>query len=206
VEIGCGNGNLASRFVKNSVEYVGLDLSEEMLAIAKKNNPNAIFVKNDMRNFTLQKKLDAAIITGRTISYLVSNNDVVNTFKSIHKNIEPNGIICFDCIDANKFIPQIDATKKIVHTANFNDKQYQRDSIWKVNLVNSFCFDWAAIYYEKNTLGDLIKTGEDYSTVRAFTKDEIVLFLSLTGFVVKEIIDRPSYAFDTFVIVAQKNN
>jgi SAM-dependent methyltransferase len=206
VEIGCGSGNLASRFSNNGFDYIGMDLSEEMLALAKTNNPNAVFVKEDMRNFNLQKKVEACIITGRTISYLLTNNDVVNTFKAINNNLKMDGIVSFDCIDANKFIPQIDSTKKVIHSASFKDKHYQRDSIWKINLDNGFCFDWTSIYYEKTAHDKLVKIGEDNSTVRTFTTEEIVLFLTITGFNVLEIIERTSYAFDTFVIVAQKNN
>jgi SAM-dependent methyltransferase len=206
VEIGCGSGNLANRFTNNGFEYIGMDLSEEMLTLAKTNYPNAVFVKEDMRNFNLLKKFDACIITGRTISYLLTNNDVVDTFTSINENLSINGIVSFDCIDANKFIPQIDPTKKVEHRASFNHKHYQRDSIWKVNIDNGFCFDWASFYYEKKAQEELIEIGKDNSTIRAFTKDEIVLFLTITGFKVLEIIERPSYAFDTFVIVAQKNN
>ncbi len=204
VEIGCGSGNLASRFINNGFEYLGMDLSEEMLALAKINNPNAAFVKEDMRNFNLEKKLDACIITGRTISYLLTNDDVVDTFTSINKNLSINGIVSFDCIDANKFIPQIDPTKKVVHRASFGNKDYQRDSIWTINLANGFCFDWASIYYEKKAQGNLIEIGKDSSMIRTFTTDEMILFLTMAGFNALEIIERPSYAFDTFVIVAQK--
>jgi SAM-dependent methyltransferase len=206
VEIGCGSGNLARRFANNGFEYIGIDLSEEMLTLAKTNNPNAVFVKEDMRNFNLQKKLDACIITGRTISYLLTNDDVVDTFTSINKNLSINGIVSFDCIDANKFIPQIDPTKKVVHRASFGNKDYQRDSIWTINLANGFCFDWASIYYEKTAQGNLIEIGKDSSMIRTFTTDEMILYLIMAGFNTLEIIERPSYAFDTFVIVAQKNN
>jgi SAM-dependent methyltransferase len=205
VEIGCGSGNLASRFSNNGFEYVGIDLSEEMLTLAKKNNPTAVFVKGDMRNFNLQKKRDACIITGRTINYLLTNNEVVNTFTAINNNLKTQGIVCFDCINANKFIPQIDSTKKIIHRASFKDIHYQRDSIWKINIANGFCFDWASVYYEKTEQGNLIEIGQDNSTIRTFTTDEVILFLTMTGFNALEIIERPSYAFDTFVIVAQKN-
>lgn len=204
VEIGCGSGNLASKFANNGFEYFGMDLSEEMLALSKTNNPNAVFLKEDMRNFNLQKETDAFIITGRTISYLFTNSDVIETFTSINNNLKKQGIVSFDCINANIFIPQIDSTIKVIHSASFKDKYYQRDSIWKVNLTHGFCFDWASIYYEKTAQEELVEIGKDNSTIRAFTKDEIVLFLTLTGFNVLEIIERPSYAFDTFVIVAQK--
>jgi SAM-dependent methyltransferase len=206
VEIGCGSGNLASRFVNNGFDYIGLDLSDDMLKMAKIKTASGVFIKADMRQFNLEAKLDACIITGRTISYLITNNDILDCFKSINNNLKSKAIVCFDCINANKFIPHINPTKKVIHKANFKNKSYQRDSIWKVNLANNFCFDWASVYYEKAANDKLVKIGEDNSTVRTFTIEEIVLFLTITGFNALEIIERPSYAFDTFVIVAQKNN
>ena len=206
LEVGCGSGNLASLFTQNGFNFMGMDLSNEMLSIAKQNNNQAVFINGDMRDFNLQTKVDACIITGRTISYLITNKDVAATFKAISKNLKSSGIICFDCIDANKFIPLINPQEKIIHQANFKNKKYQRDSYWNVNLSNGFTFDWASFYYEENNDGDLIKIGEDAATIRAFTKDEMVLFLQLAGFMVKEIINKPCYAFDTFVIIAQKIN
>ncbi len=204
VEIGCGTGHLASRFITNKFAYTGLDLSSDMLDIARKNNPGAIFIKSKMQNFNLPAKADAGLITGRTISYLLHNKDVLDTFITTHKNLHPQGIICFDCIDANKFIPLIDSAKIITHKASYNNKKYQRNSIWKINCTTGFTFDWASVYYEEDKAGELNKIGEDHSTIRAFTKNEILLFLQIANFAVQEIIYRPSYAFDTFVIVAQK--
>jgi SAM-dependent methyltransferase len=204
LEIGCGTGNLASRFIKTDMKYTGLDMSEEMLAIAKKNNPHCQFMPGDMRNFQLPERNDAAIITGRTISYLVPNEDVFTAFASIHKNLKAQGIICFDCIDAAKFIPLIKPEEKIIHKAAFNNKKYHRESYWSVNDGQKGVFDWASFYYEEDDSGQLLKIGEDHSAIRAFYKEDITGFLQNTGFAVKEIIERPSYAFDTFVIVAEK--
>jgi SAM-dependent methyltransferase len=206
VEIGCGSGNLSIPFKNAGFDYVGIDSSDEMLNLAKIKNPAALFLKEDMRKFELTAKKAAAIITGRTISYMLTDNDVMGTLQTIHKNLNTNGIICFDCIDANKFIPQIDEAKKIIHKARFKNNDYQRDSLWKINPAQRFSFDWASVYYEVNTNGSLLKIGEDHSTIRAFTKDDMALFLKLTGFTIVEIMERPSYAFDTFVIVAKKIN
>src|ERR1041385_3079961 len=73
LEIGCGTGNLASKFIENGFRYCGLDLSEEMLRIAKMNYPQGEFVGRDVRDFNLAQQFQSVIITGRTISYLLSN-------------------------------------------------------------------------------------------------------------------------------------
>jgi SAM-dependent methyltransferase len=204
LEIGCGTGNLATPFVKSGFTYSGIDLSEEMLSIARRNNPASNFAKADMRNFIIAEKLQASIIPGRSISYLITNEDANNTFKSINKALKMDGLVCFDFIDASKFIPSIQKGKNVEHHAVFKGKNFRRDSFWSINLIQSWTFDWLSVYYEQEENSAWKKIGEDQSTIRAFTRDEIHLFLKLTGFEVTEVIERSSYAFDTLVIVAMK--
>jgi SAM-dependent methyltransferase len=204
VEIGCGTGNLANRFIEQGFYYTGLDISAEMLAIAKRNNPACNFLQTSMQDFMLPRQLDAAIITGRTISYLLTNKEVMDCLSAIHKNLKAPGIVCFDFIDANAFIPLI-KNDAVLHKAVIGHKKCVRESFWKINLNQSWAFDWHSIFYEETKDGSLHKIGEDNSTIRAFTKDEIILFLQLAGFEIKEILARKVYAFDTYVVVAEAN-
>ena len=204
IEIGCGSANLAAQFVSHGIEYTGVDMSGDMLKIARQRNPECLFIEADMRNFSLTNRTDACIITGRTLSYLIANKDVYSAFNAINNALDLSGVLCFDCIDANKFIPLIDCDKEIVHKAFVNGKQFQRSSIWNINFNQSWTFDWTSIFYSEEKNGSLKKIGEDQSTIRSFSKNEITLFMELAGFNVIEIIDRPSYAFDTFVFVAEK--
>ncbi|HJR99487.1 MAG TPA: class I SAM-dependent methyltransferase, partial [Flavobacterium sp.] len=105
LEIGSGTGNLAKRFVDNHQNYTGLDYSKSMIDISENRNPNSNFIHGDMRDFNLNEKVDAIIITSRSTSYLISNNDLNDTFSSLHKNLNDEGVIIFDFIDANRFIP-----------------------------------------------------------------------------------------------------
>lgn len=205
LEVGCGTGNLAQKFAEKGYEYTGLDISPNMLDIATKKAPQCRFVLADMRNFHLERAVHAVIITARTISHLTESRDVMASFEHIGKNMLPKGILSFDCIDATKFIPSIFAGKTLSHHTQNEDKQFRRDSFWLFNPNNGWCFDWKAWYYQVTTEGQEIYIGDDFSTVRTFTKEEISLFLRLAGFEVVEIIDRPSYAFETFVVIAQKN-
>ena len=204
LEIGCGTGNLAPGFIRLGFDYYGLDLSGEMLQIAKRNYPLCRFIEADMRNFQLDEKTEACIMTGRTISYLVKNKDIFDALSSINKNLHAQGILCFDFIDANKFIPHIKNGKSITHKAPYKNKVFRRESQWQADFTQSWSFVWHSVYYEERENGQLEKIGEDDSTIRTLGKDEILLFLELTGFRLKEFISRSSYAFDTFVVVAEK--
>jgi len=203
VEIGCGTGNLANFFSESNFKYLGIDLSKEMIKLAKIKAKNCQFINADMRYFQLQKTVESAIITARTISYLSTNKDVNNTFFSINKNLNQGGILCFDIIDANRFVPMIMAKQDVIHKAIYNDITYVRKSDWKLHLENGIDVLWDATYYKKES-EQLIEIGQDHSKLRTFTVNEIEIFLEINGFQIKEIIDRPSYFFPTYVFVAEK--
>ena len=203
LEIGSGTGNLAKRFKENHQDYIGLDYSQNMIEIAQERNKDCTFIHGDMRNFELQTLVDAIIITGRSTSYLINNEDILNTFESVFKNLSSNGILIFDIIDANRFIPFIKENKTIVHEASYKGINYVRESQWRTTPLENFMLDWNAKYYqivenEKEILS------EDFSNVRVFTLNEMELFLYLNNFEILKVIDRKTYAYDTYVIMAQK--
>ncbi|MFV8354693.1 class I SAM-dependent DNA methyltransferase [Flavobacterium sp. XS1P32] len=203
LEIGSGTGNLAKRFLENNQEYIGLDLSENMIALAQKRNKNGIFMRGDMREFKLDTKVDCALITGRSTSYLITNDDVQAAFRSISKNLNKGGILIFDFIDANRFIPFIKENEIILQEAEHEKVKYFRNSNWKTTSAENFMLEWTAQYYTlKNNKKEVI--ADDFSIVRVFTLNEIQLFLFLNGFEIIQTIDRKTYAYDTYVIVAKQ--
>jgi SAM-dependent methyltransferase len=174
-----------------------------MIAIAKERNKNGTFIHGDMREFELEKPVDCILITGRSTSYLITNEDVNNTFDSIHKNLNKDGIIIFDFIDANRFIPFTKENEIIIHKAEYDGVKYYRNSNWKTTSSENFMLEWTAQYYTlKNDEKEII--ADDFSTVRVFTLNEIQLFLYLNDFEIIRTIDRKTYAYDTYVIVARK--
>jgi SAM-dependent methyltransferase len=203
LEIGSGTGNLAKRFKEQGHDYIGLDYSESMISIARERNENCTFIQGDMRDFNLEKQVDAIVITGRSTSYLTTNEDVNETFASLFNNLTEEGIIVFDFIDANRFIPYINENQKIIHQAESAGINYIRESHWETTTLDNFMVEWNAKYYTViNAKKDLI--ANDFSTVRVFTLNEIQLFLYLNNFEIIKTIDRKTYAYDTYVIIAKK--
>lgn len=203
LEIGSGTGNLAKRFCKNNQDYKGLDSSLSMIAIAREKNKDCTFIHGDMRRFELKIPVDAIIITGRSTSYLINNEDVSGTFESVSKNLTTNGIFIFDIIDANRYIPYIKEHKTIIHEATYEAINYIRESQWEITPFENFVLNWNAKYYQIENAEKKILT-EDFSSVRVFTLNEIELFLYLNNFEILKIIDRKTYAYDTYVIMAKK--
>jgi len=204
LEIGCGTGHLANYFQKHGFDYIGLDFSEEMIQLGKVKAPTCEFLQGDMRDFELGRQLQSIIITARTTSYLRTNKDINAAFSAINKNLQTGGILCFDFIDANQFIPDIVNGKEVVHNAIYQNKAYVRKSFWQAHLVDGMDFKWQSTYYKKED-EQLIEIGQDNSIIRTFTLNEMELFLAINGFAIKEIVERASYAFPTYVVVAEKN-
>jgi SAM-dependent methyltransferase len=203
LEIGCGSGNLARFFIDNNYKYSGLDYSADMLQICTLKNSKSNFILGDMTQFLLKNKTESIIITGRTSSYLLTNKDVFSCLKSVHQNLKTGGLFCFDFIDANRFFKEIKGGKEVKHTAIFDQKKYERISFFNTNTSENLMFNWDSKYYEC-TQGKIKLIAEDRSEVRAFTKNEWELYLHLNNFEMVEFIDRKSYAFDTYVVVAKK--
>jgi SAM-dependent methyltransferase len=204
LEIGCGTGNLAKFFIASALKYIGLDLSQDMINVSQKRNPTGTFINNDVTSFKLDNKIDSIIITGRTTSYFLNNQTVTDALKAIHGNLNKDGILCFDFIDASRFFLEIKGGKSISHQAIIDKKHYVRESYIKENTtLDNMMFDWDAKYYKIQGDNKTHLT-TDTSTVRAFTKNEWELLLALNNFELIECIDRKSYAFDTYVVVARK--
>jgi len=184
LEVGCGSGMLARRFMKNGYDYLGLDLYNEMLDIARREVKSAKFIQSDMRDISFNQQFDSILITGRSLAYIIENQGIVDTFTGIHKSLKDNGLFVFGIFEANGIFDNFsDFEQIIVH----NDKKIRRISKLKKNLETGWTYDWFAKYIIEQD-GE-ISEHDDLTTLRAFTKDEILLFLKLTGFKIIEIIE-----------------
>ncbi len=197
LEIGCGSGMLARRFLRNGYDYLGLDLFNEMLEIARLEVNSDKFIQCDMRNLSFQKQFDSVMITGRSISYVIENQGIIDTLKGVHESLVDNGLFVFGVFEANGIFDNFDDFEQNIEHDN---KKIKRISKLKMNLTTGWTYDWFAKYSIND--GDKTSEFDDVTTLRAFTKDEILLFLKLTGFTVEELIEEKK----TFTIIAKKNN
>jgi len=104
-------------------------------------------------------------------------------------------LFVFDVFEANGIF---DNFNDFEQNFEINDRKIKRNSKLKMNLSTGWTYDWYAKYIIDQN-GETTEY-DDITTLRAFTRDEISLFLKLTGFKIKEIIEEPK----TFTIIAEK--
>ena len=157
----------------------------------------------DMRDIKLTTKFDGVIITARSISYILTNKDVMATFYSIRNVLNDRGVLIFDFIDARTFIPTISEGEIISHEVDIDDIKYKRESVFQKNVGTNWNWIWKSTFMKLGKNG-YEEIGSDEAELRAFTSDEMEIFLTLSGFKTLQVLDRRVYAFDTKVIVTQK--
>jgi SAM-dependent methyltransferase len=197
-ELGCGTGNLAVKFINEGFDYVGVDLAGEMITIARENNPQVTFFHQDMRFLKLNKVFDGICITGRSFTYLTSNEDVKLCLAAIHRHLKAKGILIFDCFLAEAIFREMKNEHEFITT--IGDREYTIHNKSKPNLNTGWTWNWEARYTIRNTDGETIREVDDSSVLRAFTLDEIRLLLELNGFNVLESQTEGKW----FLITAQK--
>ena len=100
LDLGCGTGTLTEMLAAHGYDMIGLDLSEEMLAIAMEKRQQAesktMYLCQDMREFELYSTVGTVLSVCDSVNYLLDEEDVLQTFKLVNNYLYPGGIFLFD--------------------------------------------------------------------------------------------------------------
>lgn len=90
LEIGCGYGRDAEEFLKRTDRYLGIDISEEFIRMAKEQCPDGRFEVADVETYEFPVGLDAVVAFA---SLLHSDRDTVaDILARAHRALLPGGI------------------------------------------------------------------------------------------------------------------
>lgn len=91
LDVGCGTGNLLDNLNIPKEQYVGIDISEEMISVAKKKFPQFIFHQGGMNKLPFKdNEFDILTCMYGTISY---SDDLRKVLKEFQRVTKPGGII-----------------------------------------------------------------------------------------------------------------
>lgn len=96
--LGCGTGMHDRELARLGYRVHGIDLSADMIAIAKEkaDHPNLSYETADIRTYQSSKSYPIITALFHVISYQVNNTDLLHTFETVSKLLTSNGVFLFD--------------------------------------------------------------------------------------------------------------
>jgi SAM-dependent methyltransferase len=101
LDVACGTG-LHMQHWARYFECDGLDVSGDMLAIARGRNPGSLLICADMRNFVTGRRYDAITCMFSSITYALDYEGLVSVLRCCQEHLNPGGVcviesfVCFE--------------------------------------------------------------------------------------------------------------
>lgn len=90
LNLGCGAGH-NDWTLKRHFRVAGVDVSEDMLALARRRNPEVDYRAGDMRTLRRDETFDAVVIFD-SIDYMLTEDDLRAAFETAYHHLAPGGI------------------------------------------------------------------------------------------------------------------
>jgi len=124
LNLGCGTGKHDFLLAEKGYEVAGVDMSEDMLAIANAqlttlNLQSAIqFTQGDIRTIRLSRTFDVIISLFHVMSYQPTNADLRAVFATVKAHLNEGGIFIFDCW----YGPAVLADRPVIRVKRLEDE------------------------------------------------------------------------------------
>ena len=205
LDLACGTGSLTLALADRGVDVFGLDGSPEMLSAARKKaeakGKELLFVCQEMPEIELYSTVDTVVCAMDSISHIVEEQDVRDTFSAVAHYLSPGGYFLFD-----------------VNTV-YKHREVLGDNTFVLENDDVFCV-WQNDYDEKDhtveiTLDFFTEDGGVYTRQteafleRAYPKEALRSMLEAAGLSVISVYDgltekAPSEETERLLIVAKK--
>ena len=138
VEVAAGPASHSIEFDRRGLTVYAIDKSAEMLAYArrkaKEEKSRVCFLKKDMRRFRLPRKVDLAISMMDSLTYLLTDEEILSHFKTVAANLKPKGLFVLELLHPRDFFTEKisfgpvwraskNGVKVTVNWGNFTDRE-----------------------------------------------------------------------------------
>jgi malonyl-CoA O-methyltransferase len=131
-DLGCGTGNALPALITMSDELMALDLSVEMLNVAREKTPNATFICADAEHLPFPSDSVDLFFSSLAIQWTTSH---FSLFKEINRALEKGGYWCFSTLCDGSMQEIADSWEKV--DGRLHSNQYPHFEEILANLVPS---------------------------------------------------------------------
>ena len=199
LDLACGAGRHSILFAKRGFKVTAVDLSDNLLRVAKKstekNKVNIDFLKSDLRQFAFCKSFDLIVNLFTSFGYFECDAENLKLFETVNKYLAPSGYFVLDYF--NKTFIENNLVKE------------SRDNFRQISLVQKR-------HIEKNRVIKDIYINRNGTTarykesVRMFSREELISAIEKAGLKIRNVFGGfKAEEFDEMnsqriIIIAQK--
>ncbi|MDD3670380.1 MAG: class I SAM-dependent methyltransferase [Sphaerochaetaceae bacterium] len=155
LHLGCGAGGHDYHFKKH-FKVTGVDVSQGMLDIAKKTNPDVTYVLGDMRSINLSEKFDAVVIPD-SIAYMSTVGDLKQTLMNATGHLKTGGVLLVVAHTKEEFSEHnfvYTGSEDNIHITLFENNHIISDSTYEATMIYLIRKEAeTSIHHETHTLG-----------------------------------------------------
>lgn len=182
VDLGCGTGTLALKLSARGVRVYGVDLSAEMLAIARQkeeqagNHESVIWLEQNMAELDLPHSIDAAYSFCDSLNYILDEEEIVQTFAAVYEHLNRNGIFSFDMLSEYQY--EAYATEQ-PFVLNEEELAY----IWQIEYDrHKKMIEHDLTFFTKVNEANCFERFDEHHAQRAYDPEWIISILRACGF------------------------
>ena len=187
LDLGCGTGTLSFLLEQKGYDVIGVDPSEDMLAIANEKkydeNSSAIFLCQSGEELDLYGTIDCAVSVLDTVNHIPTLQRIRKTFEKVSLFMNMGGVFVFD----------INSPYKHEKVLGNNTFVYDMDDVYcvwqnsfdKENMKTDIDLD----FFIKNEDDDLFERYSESFSEYAYSLNEIVKILNECGFEIISLYD-----------------
>jgi SAM-dependent methyltransferase len=192
LDLGAGTGNHALPLARRGYDVVGVDLSEEMVRIAREKASEAgtrvEFRHGDLRDVQLGRRFDAVLLMFAVLGYQRTNADVRAALENARAHVRPGGVLVLDLWYGPGVLsdPPVDR-RRVVDTP---EGELTRTVAAALDVPRQLC----TVRYALSGAG---RHADETHVMRFFFPAELELFMDLAGFELVNLssadqLDRPA--------------
>ncbi len=185
LDAACGTGGFSNEFANRGIEVIGVDMSEEMLNIAREyscdEGNDILYLCQRLEELDLYGTVDGAVCCLDSLNHITDYKSFCKAIARISLFLEPERLFIFD-----------------VNT-EYKHREVLGDNVFVIDRDSLYCV-WANNYIPKNNIVEIsldffLKQGDVYTRQsedfqeRAYNMEEIKKALEKAGLEILEIFD-----------------
>jgi SAM-dependent methyltransferase len=175
LDLGCGTGVMTRLLRDKGYDMIGIDLSAEMLEIAREQDDTGIlYLQQDMREFELYGTVSAIVCLCDSMNYLLEEQDLAQVFSLVHNYLDPGGIFIFDMNTLYKY-------QEVIGDATICENREHESFIWENYFDEETCINEYALTLFIEQEQGLFARYEEFHYQRAYEIEKVKALIKQSG-------------------------